>query len=152
MELTGACWTILEEEPREGNESIATFWSSCIASWFSWELRGSTASLLGTGVRVEGRLAKESELDFVVSLRQDEGWPSLGAGDGVAEALEKKPRILFCFPADDDMAVPFLATEGVLAGVCLWGSGLLTMAGECYSSMVAEYKREEKSHLSGQIN
>lgn len=135
MDLTGACSTISEEEPREGKESIVTFWSSCIASWFSWELRGSTASLLGTGVRVEGRLAKESELDFVDSLRQDEGWSWLGAGDGVAEALEKKPRMLFCFPADDDMAVPFLTVEGVLAGVCLWGSDLLTMAADATAQL-----------------
>lgn len=128
-ELAGGCSTNSEEEPGEGKECIGTFWSSWTASWFSWELRGSTASLLGTGVRAEGRLAKESELDFVVSWRVDEG---------VAEALEKKPKMLFCFPADDDdnMAVAFLAVDGVLAGVCRGFSDWLTMAAGATAQLV----------------
>lgn len=132
--LTAGCSTISEEEPGEGKESIATFWSMCITSWFSWELRGSTASLLGTGVRVVGRLAKESEFDLVVSLRQDDGF-GVGLEEGVeglgldcADALEKKPKMLCCFPVDDSIALPFLAVDGVLAGVCLWVSGLSTIA------------------------
>lgn len=73
-------------------------------------------------------------MDFVVvSFKQDggDGLPSLGVADGVAleagvEALlldwvadlEKKPRILCCFPVDDsDKLLAFLAVEGVLAGV-----------------------------------
>lgn len=122
------------DEPGEGRESLDSLASTCIASLFSWELRGSTASLLGTGVRVVGRLAKDRELDFVVvSFRQDGGDAllSFGVADRVAlevgvEALlldwvadlEKKPNILCCFPVDaNDKLLAFLAVEGVLAGV-----------------------------------
>lgn len=73
-------------------------------------------------------------MDFVVvSFKQDGGDAllSFGVADGVAlevgvEALlldwvadlEKKPRILCCFPVDaNDKLLAFLAVEGVLAGV-----------------------------------
>lgn len=94
-----------------------------MTSTFSWELRGSAASLLGTGVMLDWRLAKDKELAFVVSLRQVEDTLSAFEVDGVAEAeeagapalgfgfgwlaFEKKPKMLCCFPVD----------EGVFAGV-----------------------------------
>lgn len=131
-----------DEDPGEGRESLGTggFWSTCMASLFSWELRGSAASLLGTGVMVGGRFAKDSALDFVVvSLRHEKAaLLSLEAADadGVdlevgeapfvpacAAALEKKPRMLCCFPVDEAgplLPMPlmlFLAVEGVFAGV-----------------------------------
>lgn len=103
----------------DGRESLDSLVSRTIASRFSWELRGSTTSLLGTGVMLTERLAKESELLFVVSFRHDDFLFPLEAdvallGVGVAlldlgcvAAFEKKPKILCCFPVD----------EGVLAGV-----------------------------------
>lgn len=103
---------------------------------FSWELRGSTASLLGTGVMVEGCLAKDSEFDFVVvSLRHDDDDGARGVGVdlvvgvealGLAgvDALAKKPRILCCLPVDDGSVLLlllklllFFTKEGVFAGV-----------------------------------
>ena len=105
-----------------------------VASWFSWELDGSTASLLGTGVALAGRLGPRIELARVVSLRHwgevsrlladaalvvvdGEGVAALGLPAGAA--LEKKPRMLrCCLPVDAvDDAGPFLAVEGVFAGV-----------------------------------
>lgn len=61
------------EPPGEGRLSLlSTLLSTCMASLFSCELRGSKASLLGTGVMVEeGRFEKDNALDFVVvSFRQ----------------------------------------------------------------------------------
>lgn len=102
---------------------MGTLESTVMTSTFSWELRGSAASLLGTGVMVDGRLAKDNELAFVVSLRHVDGTLSALEVDGVAEAeaagapalglglgwlaFEKKPKMLCCFAAD----------EGVFAGV-----------------------------------
>lgn len=101
-----------------------------MTSTFSWELRGSAASLLGTGVMLDERLAKDSELAFVVSLRQVDGTLSALEVDGVAEAeeagalalglglgwlaLEKKPKMLCCFEVDEGVFAGVRA--GVLAG------------------------------------
>lgn len=81
--------------------------------WFSWELEGSRASLLGTGVTVEGFLLV---LDLVVSFRH-EGEESMELWDG--DAFAKKPRILCCFlAAEDETELWLLDKEGVfLAGV-----------------------------------
>jgi hypothetical protein len=89
-----------------------------LESWFSCELQGSAASLLGTGVLFSARLTLAIELPLVLSVRH---WTTgscsfftvEGAGfdDGVATdelgvvavavALEKKPRILLCcLPVD----------------------------------------------------
>lgn len=104
-----------------------------MASLFSWELLGSTASLLGTGVRDESRLAENKELDLdVLSVKQDgsDGLMSLEASgvaleacveplvlDGVAD-LAKKPRMLCCLPVDGmDELTAFFDVTGVLAGV-----------------------------------
>lgn len=98
-----------------------------MTSTFSWELKGSAASLLGTGVILDGRLANDNELAFVVSLRHVDAFLSALEVDGVAVAeaeaeeegtealgfalgwlaLEKKPKMLCCFAVDD----------GVFAGV-----------------------------------
>lgn len=106
----------------DGRESLEALVSMTMASTFSWELRGSTASLLGTGVMVEGRFAKDSELLFVVSLRHDDLLLSLEAvgvllefgvvleAFGWVADFEKKPRMLCCFPVDA------CVLEGVLAG------------------------------------
>lgn len=112
----------------DGKESLGTFESMVMTSTFSWELNGSAASLLGTGVMLGGRLAKDKELAFVVSLRHvDDALAVLVEVDGVAVAeaevaeagaaalgfgfgwlaLEKKPKMLCCFALDD----------GVFAGV-----------------------------------
>jgi hypothetical protein len=108
-----------------------------VESIFSWELTGSIASLLGTGVMfaAERRLATlANELDFVVdSLRQGDESPSLAlftflaaaAGFGVEEEgpldndalLEKNPRMLCCFPVDACAEDGFFAVEGGFAGV-----------------------------------
>ena len=104
-----------------------------LASLFSWELKGSAASLLGTGVTVVVvRLVTSIELALVVvSLRhwdeesrllEDAG---LVDGDGLAVAplvapaapvLEKKPRMLRCLPVDGACFAVF-AVAGVFAGV-----------------------------------
>lgn len=82
--------------------------------WFSCELEGSKASLLGTGVVFDGFL-----LDLVVSLRHE----GVGEEVGTGEALAKNPRMLCCcLPevADDDIEPAFLDPEGVFpAGVCV---------------------------------
>lgn len=83
--------------------------------WFSWELEGSKASLLGRGVTTEGFL-----LDLVVSFKHEGVGDEFGAGDG--EALEKKPRMVFwplAVLAEDEIELGFLdIVEGVfLAGV-----------------------------------
>lgn len=118
-------WSSSAGDFGDGKESLGTLESTAVTSTFSWELRGSAASLLGTGVMLDGRLAKDSELAFVVSLRQVEDTLSAFEVDGVAEAeeagapalglglglgwlaFEKKPKMLCCFPVD----------EGVFAGV-----------------------------------
>lgn len=113
-------------------------------SLFSCELSGSTASLLGTGVMVEGRFAKGSELDLVVfSLRQEDDDDNDGGEEDEdflsplvamarlevglervwAAALEKKPKMLCCLPVDEELGaklmlpLDFFAVEGVFAGV-----------------------------------
>lgn len=102
-----------------------------LASRFSWELPGSMASLLGTGVTVVVR-RERSEFDLVVSLislrhwddvsrlTDDGGWAD---GDGLAALVlraagvrEKKPRMLCCLPVEGAWAA-FFAVDGVLAGV-----------------------------------
>lgn len=63
----------------------------------------------------------------------------------MAEALEKKPKMLFCFPADDDdMAVAFLAVDGVLAGVCRGFSDWLTMAAGATAQLAG--KRQQRDY------
>lgn len=98
-----------------------------LASLFSWELEGSMASLLGTGVMVVVRLDTSIEFDLVVVSFRHCGEASLlcaGAdlveGDGVAPLaepaapdLEKKPRMLCCLPVEG----AFLTVDGVFAGV-----------------------------------
>lgn len=116
-------WSSSAEDFGDGKQSLGTLESTVVTSTFSWELRGSAASLLGTGVMVDGRLAKDNELAFVVSLRHVDGTLSALEVDGVAEAdeagalalgldlgwlaFEKKPKMLCCFAVD----------EGVFAGV-----------------------------------
>lgn len=121
-------------EPGDGRESLDSLESMCTASLFSWELRGSTASLLGRGVSVMSRLAENKELDFVVfSFKQDDGdaLMSFKAAVGIAlEAcveplvldwvadLEKKPRMLCCLPVEGMLELlVFFAVTGVFAGV-----------------------------------
>lgn len=102
-----------------------------LASRFSWELEGSIASLLGTGVTVVVRLGTSIELALVVSLRH---WGDVsrwledaGLVDGeevaplavplavpAAGVLEKKPRMLRCLPVDGAFLV---ADDGAFAGV-----------------------------------
>lgn len=83
-----------------------------VDSMFSWELEGSIASLLGTGVMLIVRLMVDIELDLVVSFRhwdrfffcvEDTG-PGEGfdADDPAPATLEKKPRMLCCLPVDPD--------------------------------------------------
>jgi hypothetical protein len=64
-------------------------------------------------------------LDFVVSLRQGEesgaaatlGVVLVVAGVAFAVGLEKKLKMLCCFPVDAE--VDFFAADGVFAGVCV---------------------------------
>lgn len=87
-------------------------------SMFSWELGGSIASLLGTGVIVD-RLGLARKLVLVDSFRHvGEGSASLGAVgvDLTADPLLKKPRMLCCLPPDAEPAA-FFCADGVLAGV-----------------------------------
>lgn len=91
-------------------------------SRFSCELEGSTASLLGTGVTVEGFLLSWSELDLVVSFRQGEEAGCLvdaleACWDWDWEALEKKPRMLCCFAPAEAAEGVLLDEDGVFAGV-----------------------------------
>lgn len=114
------------DDPGEGRESLDSFEADSTASLFSWELQGSTASLLGTGVSVVGRFCKDRELDFVVvSFKQEDRDGLLSLEVGVeallpvwAADLEKNPRMLCCFPVDESVELLlFLAMEGVFAGV-----------------------------------
>lgn len=120
-------WSSSAGDFGDGKESIGTLESTVMTSTFSWELRGSAASLLGTGVMLDGRLAKDNELAFVVSLRHVDDTLSVLEVDEVADAaaeaeeagtaalglalgwlaLEKKPKMLCCFAVD----------AGVFAGV-----------------------------------
>ncbi len=89
-----------------------------VETTFSWELGGSMASLLGTGVMC-ARLGLAREFELVVSLRHgdESGWLGAGlAAVGVEADLPKKPRILCCLPPE---AVPpiFFVEDGVFAGV-----------------------------------
>jgi hypothetical protein len=97
-----------------------------LVSLFSWELEGSMASLLGTGVTLVVRFWTSIELARVVSLRHwgDESFLPVDVGllDGVELApfgvpavpvLEKKPRMLCCLPVEG----AFFAVVGVFAGV-----------------------------------
>lgn len=101
-------------------------------SWFSWELEGSMASLLGTGVTTAGFLLlfSWSELDFVVvSWRQDgRGVVEVGVAvvdleGALGEDLAKKPRMLCCLrvavedEAEAEADPGFLDIEAVFAGV-----------------------------------
>lgn len=124
-----------------------------MTSTFSWELNGSAASLLGTGVMLDGRLAKDNELAFVVSFRQVEDEDTLAAFevDGVAEAeeagapalgfgfgwlaFEKKPKMLCCFPVD----------EGVFAGV---RAGALAGFSPIVSQMAGQFDPVIQIHAS----
>lgn len=103
----------------DGKEGAATL--AFVESTFSWELEGSMASLLGTGVTVDlpGFARK---LSLVDSLRHvgEASAPLEADGVGVffaADAgLPKKPKILCCFPVDAEPPV-FFCVDGVLAGV-----------------------------------
>ncbi len=103
-----------------------------LASLFSCELKGSAASLLGTGVTVVVRLVTSIELALVVvsvrhwgeasRLLEDAGLvdgEELAAAPLVAPAapvLEKKPRMLRCLPVDGACFAVFVVA-GVFAGV-----------------------------------
>lgn len=137
-------WSSSAGDFGDGKESLGTLESTAMTSTFSWELRGSAASLLGTGVTVVGRLAKDNELAFVVSLRQVDGTLSALEVDGVAEAeeagalalglglglgwlaFEKKPKMLCCFAVD----------EGVFAGV---RAGALAGFSPIFSQMAGQF-------------
>lgn len=66
-------------------------------SIFSWELEGSMASLLGTGVMLGGCLTLGSSFVRVDSLRHgDESRPlAAGLGVGLEADLEKNCTIVF---------------------------------------------------------
>lgn len=103
-------------------------------SWFSCELEGSMASLLGTGVALEDFLFFLScrELDFVVSWRHEERegvvlvlvfwWLTLAVAGVVVvdfegamgDDLAKKPRMLCCFRVAVEGG---FVDSGVFAGV-----------------------------------
>lgn len=108
----------------EGRESMTTFTPE---SMFSWELGGSIASLLGTGVEsltegLKGSFALGRELALVVSLRQEDFLASVvtfergedaGAGlEGVA--FEKKEMMDLCL-AEEEAAAGLVAFAGVRA-------------------------------------
>lgn len=122
----------LGEDDGEGGAEAGTLLPRVMvaASWFSWELEGSIASLLGTGVTTEGFLLlfSCSELDFVVvSWRQDGrgvvGVVVVDLEGAVGEDLAKKPRMLCCLrvavedePTEADPGF-FDIDEAVFAGV-----------------------------------
>jgi hypothetical protein len=113
---------------RAGQREVTLITLTVLISLFSWELEGSMASLLGTGVDVVVRLETSIELARVVSFRH---WGDVSlllvevglvAGDGLAPlgllagaVLEKKPRMLFCCLPVEGAA--FFAVDGVFAGV-----------------------------------
>ena len=114
----GVCLTSAEVTG-DGKVGAATL--TFVESTFSWELEGSMASLLGTGVTVDlPGLARK--LSLVDSFRHvGEASASLGAdGVGVLFAADagllKKPRMLCCLPVDAEPPV-FFCVDGVLAGV-----------------------------------
>lgn len=93
-------------------------------SIFSWELEGSKASLLGTGVMfLLGLLFNWSVLDLVVVSRRhgEEGIWEVGVEVAIVAAslsfeaaLEKKPRMLFCCFPVVEAELGFLDNEGVV--------------------------------------
>lgn len=106
------------------------FCLAVLTSLFSWELVGSIASLLGTGVALFARLVGGAiELDFdlelswrvvvVVGLTDGEELGALALP--AAGVLAKKPRMLCCLPVDclpvEGACPGFLAVDGVFAGV-----------------------------------
>ena len=103
----------------DGKVGAATL--AFVESTFSWELEGSIASLLGTGVTVDlpGLARKLSLVDSfrhvgeASASREADGVGVLFAADA---GLLKKPRILCCFPVDAEPPV-FFCVDGVLAGV-----------------------------------
>ena len=113
---------------RVGQRDLKLVTLTVLMSLFSWELVGSMASLLGTGVDVVVRLETSIELARVVSFRH---WGDVSlllvevglvAGDGLAAlgllagpVLAKKPRMLFCCLPVEGAA--FFAVDGVFAGV-----------------------------------
>lgn len=125
--LTGCFFSISANAASEGMLMLTVL--SVLASLFSWELLGSMASLLGTGVAAVVRRRTSIELDLVVSLRHWGDASLLPADVGLAgceerlvrlalpaaAVLEKKPRMLCCLPVEADC--PALAVDGVLAGV-----------------------------------
>lgn len=94
---------------------------TALESWFSCELQGSAASLLGTGVLFSAHLILAIVLPLVVSVRHwTTGSCSFFTGEGaglddgvttaelgtVVVALEKKPRILLCcLPVDEPIGL-----------------------------------------------
>lgn len=110
----------------DGKEIPGLSTLTVLMSLFSWELEGSIASLLGTGVVVVVRLETSIELALVVSFRH---WGDVSLllvdaglvdGEGLAPlvlpaaaVLEKKPRMLCCLPVE----AAFFAVDGVFAGV-----------------------------------
>lgn len=146
-------WSSSAGDFGDGKESLGTLESTAMTSTFSWELRGSAASLLGTGVMLDERLAKDSELAFVVSLRQVDGTLSFFEVDGVADAeeagalalalglglgwaaFEKKPKMLCCFALD----------EGVFAGV---RAGVLAGFSPIFSQMTGQFDSIIQIHTS----
>lgn len=96
----------------EGSTRLNTL--TVASEWFSWELEGSMASLLGTGVMLDGRLLSWSELvsfrheEVLVDLADDGGSPFWGV-------LEKKPKMLCCcLPEAEPDELDFFASDGVL--------------------------------------
>lgn len=97
-------------------------------SMFSWELEGSMASLLGTGVMLMlFRLMVDIELDFVVSFKHwdiflfctEVADPGEGLDAELASpaALEKKPKMLCCLPVDPEGVLVDRAGVAVLPAI-----------------------------------
>lgn len=99
--------------------------------WFSWELGGSIASLLGTGVVIflvrAGLLLSWRELVLAreVSFRHGDeaGSPELAAGveleagDEAMVDFAKKPSMLFCCLPVEEAELALLTKVGGFAGV-----------------------------------
>lgn len=116
IRVLGVCSRTSAGVTGDGKAGEGTF--AFAESMFSWELGGSIASLLGTGVTVD-LLGLTSKLVLVDSFRHvGEGSTALGAVGVVfaADPLLKKPRMLCCLPPDAEPAV-FFCADGVLAGV-----------------------------------
>lgn len=103
---------------------------------FSWELGGSIASLLGTGVEsltegLRGSFALGSELALVVSLRQDDCLlgVTFESGDEAAAgvegaAFEKKETMDRCL-ADEVVAAGLVAFAGVRAAAEAFSAAMM---------------------------